>query len=125
MPQYSVGDLVRHHLTGEEGRIVRMLKIPDMRQKETATAPSWELAYVVALPAEPFATVREALWFRSEVNGNGSKPPLGAHPSRKLELCWICGKEVRPRDRKLDELGKPVHVACQRSDSIPVDVGHP
>jgi hypothetical protein len=61
VPVYSIGDMIRDLLTGEEGRIVRTLNSSDvLRKVEPRQLP--EPAYIVSTPPGPFASAREALW---------------------------------------------------------------
>jgi hypothetical protein len=73
MPEYSIGDVVRHVVTGDEGRIVRMVEGSDIRPKPVLHRRK-ELAYIVAIPAGHLNPAREVLWFEHEVEADGHKP---------------------------------------------------
>jgi len=121
MPEYSLNTVVRHALTGEEGRIVRIVNASRILRRVGA---DHEPAYIVSLPAGQFAKAREALWFPSEV-ASTEKSEEGDGRSaadRTPQLCWVCGKAVVSEERRLDSLGNPVHIACHESESIPIDI---
>jgi len=121
---YSVGDPIRNLLTGEEGQIVRMLNSSELRKVEPSQGV--EPAYIVSLPPGPFARAREALWLQSEVVPNGDTGKDAgdcAIANSPPQVCWVCGKDLLAADRRIDDLGKPVHIVCHLSDSVPIDVG--
>jgi hypothetical protein len=119
MPEHSLNAVIRHVVTGEEGRIVRIVEAAETLRTVEADRPA-EAAYIVSLPAGRFVQAREALWFRSEVET--SVDGDGRSAADSAQVCWVCGKDVRPEDRKLDTLGKPVHLACHESEYIPINI---
>jgi len=122
-PSYSVGDVVRNALTGEEGQIVRTLNSSELRKVEPPQTV--EPAYIVSLSPGPFARAREALWLRSEVvPGMPAEGREQTAPDDAPDVCWVCGRNVFPeQSHGVDSVGRPVHIECHRSDSIPIDVG--
>jgi len=125
MPVYSIGDVARNVLTGEEGQIVRTLNSSEILRKVEPQQPA-QPAYIVSLPAGPFAGPREALWLRSEVIPNRDtcqEADECATADGLPQVCWVCGKGVLAEDCRIDDLGKPVHLACHLSDSVPINVG--
>jgi len=124
VPMYSVGDIVRNFLTGEEGQIVRTLNSCEVLRRVESQQSS-EPAYIVSLPPGPLARAREALWLRSEVIADretcAEGDQQGAADDRSV-ICWVCGKDVLAEDQEIDGLGRPIHIVCQRSDSVPINV---
>jgi len=122
-PGHSVGEVIRHTLSGQQGRIVRMADI----LLRTESGPRPEFAYIVALPAEALIPAREAMWLASEVEAGDGQPHPHARetgPPPSPQICWICGQDVLPEDCQLNNFGKPVHKACHAADSIPLDIGN-
>jgi hypothetical protein len=70
-PVYSVGDLVRHRVTGEEGQIVRLVNLSDIFLKPAHDQEN-ESAYIVSLPQGWLTPAREALWLQSDVAENAA-----------------------------------------------------
>jgi hypothetical protein len=73
-PVYSVGDVIRHKVTGEEGRIARLVKISDIFLTPTHRQEN-ESAYIVFLPGTWLTPEREALWLQSDVFGTVTPTP--------------------------------------------------
>jgi hypothetical protein len=64
---YSIGDVIRHRVTGEEGQIVRLVNLSDIFLKPTRRQEN-ESAYIVSLPQESLTPAREALWLQTDVD---------------------------------------------------------
>jgi hypothetical protein len=121
LPVHSVGELVCNLLTGEEGQIVRILNSSELRKVEPPQRV--EPAYIVSLPPGAFARAREALWLQSEVVPETSvEDDERAAGDGGPEICWVCGKDVLSEDHEVDNLGRRVHVECQRSDSVAIRI---
>jgi hypothetical protein len=68
MSAFSVGEIVRNTITGEEGQIVRVTNFSQLAAQGKENRRSGT-AYIVSLPAEPLKPAREALWRQSELEG--------------------------------------------------------
>jgi hypothetical protein len=67
---FSIGDIVRNAMTGEEGRIVRIANVANLFPGRRGY-PRKGNAFIVALLAGPFVPAREALWLQSELKSDG------------------------------------------------------
>jgi hypothetical protein len=67
MREHAVGDVIRRKGTGEQGQIVRKVKLSDILPTVKPSQRK-ESAYIVALPEDRYSPAKEALWFRSEID---------------------------------------------------------
>jgi len=120
VPTYSIGEVIRHILTGEQAEIVRIVNTREIFARKDDQRPD-EPAYIVRLPADPLAPAREALWTASEAaNTSSAIHAPGDERGSAPNFCWICGKVVMSKDRISDNFGKPSHRDWIGSDSIPI-----
>jgi len=77
----SVGDVIRHLRTGEEGRIVRTVNLSDVL-RDTNGKPGKDLGYIVSLSQGLCVPAREALWSQSDV---ASQTPRQSSKSGKSD----------------------------------------
>jgi hypothetical protein len=74
MRVFSVGEVVRHRVTGEQGQIVRLVNLSDIFLKPKRREEN-ESAYIVSLPGGSLTPAREALWLQSDVDENAVPHP--------------------------------------------------
>jgi hypothetical protein len=119
----QVGAPIRNSLTREEGRIVRIVSIPDILP-EAEPGQRQQSAYIVALPSKSLSPAREELWFAFEVESSPATRPIGNGTAvvDDRQVCRVCGKFLMQEDRKMDALGKLVHSACHACDSVSAGV---